>query len=261
MAETIKSVTTSKGTDDLTMSIREVIAYAHVLIGIPNLPSPAEDIVLVGWVRNNLRQQTLDEIRTAIEMTVNGDLPVDIEKYLGKPSFAKLSTYFLASVLREYRKWRFDKNREEMKLLPETGTISQEERDFILSNSLINLFYRYRDGKGWYDTEFDPGKYDLLARLGMINMTKEEKVEMMRKAMEYNIDQVERKIKNCSTKDVIGAIGLKEYLREIKEEGIPKSHLVYDAKKLSIKAYFDRLIAEGLDIDDEFTKSFSNESI
>ena len=223
----ITSVTIKDATNK---EIRMMLLYITKMVGVVNVPSESEEIVLLDYVHSSLSKFTLDEFKLAFKLYCDGQLDTDREH------FQKISSLYLGRIMESYVRWRYrftNKGTEETTTKP-----TPEEHEKNMKEGCIRLFERYKRTKEIIDFGCIHYKYlrrnkfikltdDDIERiqdqaLGVLRIRESEKGrdgmrEIKDSLKNFNPDSEENKLRLL---DICMEIALKEYFDEMLENEI-----------------------------------------
>jgi len=179
--------------------LAEALRYVFVLIGLRReaLPTEAESMVLRQFICANYGNITIDEIRTAFDLAVKGELDVDIKH------FQNFSTLYFSQVMKAYqlRKGKammeFQRIQEKERMKEQVSTIDPDKamKEFH-ENMLVDPYRRFFESN---ENEFDVPihsadvLYNHMKNIGLIDLTQEEMDKIKAEVTEKVNEQEEMK--------------------------------------------------------------------
>lgn len=118
--------------------------------------------------------------------------------------------------------------------------ISEEEKEKILMRGAIGYFNEYKENKTQHLAMFASVSFCFLEKIGVINLTKEEKLNLLKEAeSEYVVDLQSKKTKREITQKTYEQVLLAM-------TGNPSVKAI--ARKMALYQYFDKLIESNTDL-------------
>lgn len=222
----------------------QAIAFIGHLLGV-KAPSEAEKLVLLDYIRENMSDYTLAELRGAFKMAITGKyFDFEIKTY------GQLSPQLFAQVMGHYRKYRHDI------LLTDQATKDKGEPvdlDTVYKQSLTRLAVKYRDDGVWaLDAEANwDGKYDWLKANRMHrSISQQEAAEIKIKARQAWVRNLENG--KASAKNMIEARKFNDILKtiaageQVKDE---EKAISYQGKRLMVIRWLDDFLSGEVTVD------------
>lgn len=149
-------------------NIKETLVYIYALIGIKEMPSRSEDIVIINYIKNCLKNFTLKEFRVAFELAAQQKLGI---KYRELNTYQNFNTIYLSNIMNAYRNYRFKHIQNEPEIEPILDKALIRKR-FI--DTICREFQIYKEtGKQYQDG--GSRRYYFLVEIGLINYTTDQK--------------------------------------------------------------------------------------
>ena len=161
--------------------------YLNVLLGVKpeNRMSQVEESVFNGVVVEQFKNWTIQEIKLAFRLAVQGSLEVEM--------YQKLDAIILGKVMKTYKKYKNNIIKNEMiqqatlrRINREKKIISADEKALIERNfietALLPLWNKFELEEDWTPTYEHAHMYHVLEGKGLVKLEKEEKKEFIKKA-------------------------------------------------------------------------------
>lgn len=191
---TVKKIGDIHSNDELTPLI-DIVGKWRYYIGIKEDLSKEEIFMNVTFIRENFGELNLVDVNEAINLSLKGNLDVDIEHY------QNFTPFYISKILVAYKKYRSDlivtiRQKIAQKSLDIASKVSDSERLDIAKKNL-QFMYSSRNEKNFYD--FGGVTYDFIKRNKLLVITK----ELVAKAMEFGEIRATEQIRESFYKDVI----------------------------------------------------------
>ena len=169
-ASRLKKVSEADETEILAM-----IAFLMIMVGFKEKPSKAEAIVLVDYIKSRLSRFSIEEFKVAYTLFVEGKLDIDREHYNA------FSTIYLGRVMDSYGRYRF----QHLKDAELEVQADQDEKPQVnIENLIISQFERFLAHKEIHD--YGSIQYRYLSQIGLIDLTRDQKMEIMLQAKQIH---------------------------------------------------------------------------
>jgi hypothetical protein len=166
------------------------------MIGLRNhhVPTDEQMILLFKYIRKNYPNRSINELTLAFDKAINNQL--DVEDY--KP-YDQFTLEYFVRIFNAYRKWsamilkEFEKPIEQKTLpMPET-TVKEMQEDIneYLSRKDLNINFT------------PPYLFDYAERLGLIKLSKEEKINIYEKAARFRKETLYVQAQSLRKEDMI----------------------------------------------------------
>ena len=177
--------------------LSEVMRYVFVLVGLKreNLPTEAEAMVIRQFIAQNYAATTVEEIKTAFDLAVKGELEVDLRH------FQTFSTLYFAQVMKAYEKKKqkamieFARIQEREKLRSEVSTVDPEKAEAEFhAEMVVKPYQKFVTSKGCdFDIPMHSVElvYSRLKKLGHINLSEQDKQDIKTLSAQRFINQIE----------------------------------------------------------------------
>ena len=191
---TVKKIGDINSNDELTPLI-DLVGKWRYYIGIKENLSKEELFMNVTFIRENFSELNLIDINEAINLSLKGNLDVDVEHY------QNFTPFYISKILVAYKKYRSDlivtiRQKISEKSRDIASKISDDERVDIAKKNL-QFMYESREKKTFYD--YGGITYDFIKRNKLVTITK----ELVDKAMDYGQVKCTEQIRESFYKDVI----------------------------------------------------------
>lgn len=185
----------------------EALRYVFVLIGLRReaLPTEAESIVLRQFICANYGNITIEEIRTAFDLAVKGELDVDVKH------FQNFSTLYFSQVMKAYQSRKgkammeFNRIQEKERMKEQGSTVDPVKASQEFHQVMIVEPYRkfFESDKNEFDMPIQSIHliYDHMKSLGLIDLTDDEKERIKAEATEHVTEQEELRKEVKTMKD------------------------------------------------------------
>lgn len=189
----LKRICDFKTNDELKPLI-DLVGKWRYYIGIKEELSQEELFMNVTFIRENFNELNLVDIDQAINLSLKGDLNVDVEHY---QSFTPL---YISKILKAYKEYRgriiceIRDRIEKLESVPKEATI--EERIELTKSSLQSMFNSRADDR-FYD--YGGVTYDFIKRNELMLFSK----ELVKEAMLFGKKEQQKKVRNSAYKDVL----------------------------------------------------------
>jgi hypothetical protein len=218
----LKKIRDFKSNDDLKPLI-DLVGKWRYYIGIKEELSQEELFMNLNFIRENFSELNIVDINQAIDLSIKGDLDVDVEHY---QSFTPL---YISRILKSYKEYRnkviFAIREKVNKIESKPKELTLNEKVDIAKTSLISM-YNNRDDKRFYD--YGGVTYDFIKRNNLLVFSK----TLVDEAMEYGKKNSIKEIRKSTYADVIQS-GNKNYndAKEKRESIIRSSARNYVVQK------------------------------
>lgn len=232
------------------------------MLGVSTVKGDGKDLHYLAvdqYITDNLGKYTYGEIREAFNMLLRGEFK-HLKEMEGFKLFNKLDCILLAKVIECYEIQKkiilriYDSQLKKNVFLLEQkkNEISQEEKDAIVRDGVIDCFNHYKE-----TGQFEFGKhyvYEVLEKRRLLNRDAEYRNEIMikvRKELETPKEKA-KKVKGGGLKkaiQILKTLDDKTLQKKDKIE-VTKENVVAKSKMVVLADYFDLLIKENKSIDD-----------
>ena len=199
------------------VTLRENLAYIFTLIGLTRLPDTIELEVIEDYIRSTYPFFTIQEMRIAFKMAVQGKFDCNIEHY------EKFSPKYISGIMNAY-KTKANQVRKNIPPLPEEPVkqlTDQEIVDFTIKDWL--------NGKREdFNRVFNADKvFKILLKQGVLKFTQEQILETIKVVREDNLYRLNK----------MHPLDAKKFSQDIKREDF----IELQCKKLALVKYFESL--------------------
>ena len=199
------------------VTLRENLAYIFTLIGLTRLPDTIELEVIEDYIRTTYPYFTIQEMRIAFKMAVQGKLDCNIEHY------EKFSPKYISGVMNAY-KTKANQVRKNIPPPPEPPA-KQLTEDEIVEFTKSEWLSGKRDD---FNRLFNADKvFKILLKQGKLNFTQAEILNTINVVREDNLHRLNR----------MHPMDAKMYMKQIKNEDF----IELQCKKLALVKYFENL--------------------
>ena len=216
-------------------------------LGIKEAPDQEDMKMILFFMKKNYGELTLDEIVNAFNLAVAHKLSVDPNHY---QNFSPLYVSGILNAYKEYKtshwgQYSIKKDEHESKLLTEKNKPSDEELKRLKINSLLAIWDDFKTGEdeevSWQVHVY----YDLLTDANLINLSSDEKKEILGRAKQLLKQEGQRDVKNEFTR--------KQIIDEVNKHSAktPATSVLNRCKLLATQKLFENLVANGLDLRDK----------
>ena len=199
------------------VTLRENLAYIFTLIGLTRLPDTIELEVIEDYIRTTYPYFTIQEMRIAFKMAVQGKFDCNIEHY------EKFSPKYISGIMNAYKS-KANQVRKNIPPPPEQPVkqlTDQEIVDFTKEDWLSGK----RDD---FNRLFNADKvFKILLKQGKLNFTQAEILNTIKVVREDNLYRL----------NIMHPMDAKMYMKQIKNEDF----IELQCKKLAIVKYFENL--------------------
>ena len=199
------------------VTLRENLAYIFTLIGLTRLPDTTELEVIEDYIRSTYPFFTIQEMRIAFKMAVQGKFDCNIEHY------EKFSPKYISGIMNAY-KIKANQVRKNIPPPPEEPVkqlTDQEIVDFTIKDWL--------NGKREdFNRVFNADKvFKILLKQGVLKFTQEQILETIKVVREDNLYRLNK----------MHPLDAKKFSQDIKREDF----IELQCKKLALVKYFESL--------------------
>tara|TARA_R110000772_G_scaffold103249_2_gene204184 strand:+ start:543 stop:1379 length:837 start_codon:yes stop_codon:yes gene_type:complete len=189
----IKKIRDFKSNDDLKPLI-DLVGKWRYYIGIKEELSQEELFMNLNFIRENFSELNLVDINQAIDLSIKGDLDVDVEHY---QSFTPL---YISRILKSYKDYKnkviFAIREKVNKIENVPKELTLNEKVDITKTSLISMFSN-REDKRFYD--YGGVTYDFIKRNSLLVFSK----SLVAEAMAFGKKNSIKEIRKSTYADVI----------------------------------------------------------
>jgi len=240
--------------------IKQALRYIFALVGLrtEQIPGDIEKIVLINFIKDNLKNHSPEEIKLSFEVAVKGDFKTELNHY------GHFSALYLSRVFNDYLDHRRQivaemqredaakelKDREEYNKRPEV--IEKHNKNF--DHGLLTDFFNQYKENGSIDFELFPVSIvfkTLKERHGFFKDLSKEEIQKITTAAEKRTDsEINHRLHKFGSKDD------NEFRKVMKEQESAtmkrKDFLRRNQRKIAIENLFERIIQEKKELKDFF---------
>ena len=199
------------------VTLRENLAYIFTLIGLTRLPDVTELEVIEDYIRTTYPYFTIQEMRIAFKMAVQGKFDCNIEHY------EKFSPKYISGIMNAYKS-KANQVRKNIPPPPEQPVKELTEDEIVEFTQSEWLSGKRED----FNRVFNADKvFMILLKQKKLSFTQDQILETIKVVREDNLYRLNR----MHPKDA------KEYMKQIKNEDFIESQ----CKKLALVKYFENL--------------------
>ena len=199
------------------VTLRENLAYIFTLIGLTRLPDVTELEVIEDYIRTTYPYFTIQEMRIAFKMAVQGKFDCNIEHY------EKFSPKYISGIMNAYKS-KANQVRKNIPPPPEQP-VKQLTDDEIVEFTKSEWLSGKRED---FNRVFNADKvFMILLKQKKLSFTQDQILETIKVVREDNLYRLNR----MHPKDA------KEYMKQIKNEDF----IELQCKKLALVKYFENL--------------------
>ena len=199
------------------VTLRENLAYIFTLIGLTRLPDVTELEVIEDYIRTTYPYFTIQEMRIAFKMAVQGKFDCNIEHY------EKFSPKYISGIMNAYKS-KANQVRKNIPPLPEPPAKQLTDDEIVEFTKSEWLSGKRED----FNRVFNADKvFMILLKQKKLSFTQDQILETIKVVREDNLYRLNR----MHPKDA------KEYMKQIKNEDFIESQ----CKKLALVKYFENL--------------------
>ena len=197
------------------VTLRENLAYIFTLIGLTRLPDVTELEVIEDYIRTTYPYFTIQEMRIAFKMAVQGKFDCNIEHY------EKFSPKYISGIMNAYKS-KANQVRKNIPPPPEQPVKELTEDEIVEFTKSEWLSGKRED----FNRVFNADKvFMILLKQKKLSFTQDQILETIKVVREDNLYRLNR----MHPKDA------KEYMKQIKNEDFIESQ----CKKLALVKYFE----------------------
>lgn len=197
--------------------IRENLAYIFTLIGLTRLPDKMELEVIEDYIRTTYPYFTVQEMRIAFKMAVQGRFECNTDHY------EKFSPKYISQIMNAY-KAKANEIRKNLPPPPETPVKQLTDEEIVEFTKKDWLTSKRQD----FNRVFNADKvFSILLRQGKLKFTPEQILETIKVVREDNLYRLNR----------LNPLEAKEFTKRVKNEDFIESQ----CKKLALVKYFENL--------------------
>jgi hypothetical protein len=199
------------------VTLRENLAYIFTLIGLTRLPDVVELEVIEDYIRTTYPFFTIQEMRIAFKMAVQGRFECNTDHY------EKFSPKYISQIMNAY-KAKANEIRKNLPPPPETPVKQLTDEEIVEFTKNDWLTGKRQD----FNRVFNADKvFAILLKQGKLKFTPEQILETIKVVREDNLYRLNR----------LNPIEAKEFSKRIKNEDYIESQ----CKKLALVKYFENL--------------------
>ena len=197
--------------------IRENLAYIFTLIGLTRLPDKMELEVIEDYIRTTYPYFTVQEMRIAFKMAVQGRFDCNTDHY------EKFSPKYISQIMNAY-KAKANEIRKNLPPPPEAPVKQLTDEEIVEFTKNDWLTGKRQD----FNRVFNADKvFSILLRQGKLKFTPEQILETIKVVREDNLYRLNR----------LNPLEAKEFTKRVKNEDFIESQ----CKKLALVKYFENL--------------------
>ena len=221
-----------------------------VLCGVKPLPNDSEMFLFVEYIAHHFYRLSILEVDNAFNLATAGKLDVDADHY------QSFSVIYISKILNSYKEFKGKYILEYQKMEEnQNKPLTEEERfEKMIENTLDN-FEGY--SKKPYFNEFGYVVYDFLSNIGVINLSKKEKAEILEEATTKVIEELKERKKE-ETPSTAKHIQLSSHINAIREDksGGDKK-VVLMCKNIGLCRYYDFILKNNISLKSEIQKALT----
>jgi hypothetical protein len=244
--------------NDLKNLFKFILALCK-LIGVTEAPDNEIILLLIDHIQEHHKDFSKEEIQKAFSMATAGKLGFDFVHY------NRITPQLISSTLNKYKALRSKEiiafesklNQEEDDKRREANQPTPKERIVINVKSCVENFNRFsielnkQIEKRNLPIDWGGLNYVFLEKIGLINYTKEIKIEIRELAKKKLIKE-KRKKQNSFSKLNIGS-----FMKQINSDN-PPAQLINESRQIALNRYFDSLIENKLTLSTEIKNKLLN---
>jgi len=199
-------------------TLKSTLAYIFQLIGLTKYPENEEFFIIDDYIRTSYPNFTINELRTAFKLAVQGKLDCNIEHY------EKFSPKYISQIMNAYKN-RANEVRKMIKTPEESKEVPKLTDEDIVRFSKEDWLNGKRND---FNKVFNADKvFYILLKQGKLKIPPEEIIETINIVRQDNFDRLNK---------LYGA-DAKEFSKKIKNEDFIDTQ----CKKLTLVKYFENL--------------------
>ena len=199
------------------VTLRENLAYIFTLIGLTRLPDTIELEVIEDFIRSTYPFFTIQEMRIAFKMAVQGKFDCNIEHY------EKFSPKYISGIMNAY-KLKANQVRKNIPPLPEQPVKQLTEQEIVDFTKEDWLNGKRED----FNRVFNADKvFKILLKQGKLTFTQDQILETINVVREDNLYRLNR----------MHPLDAKKFSQDIRREDF----IELQCKKLALVKYFENL--------------------
>lgn len=199
-------------------ALKSTLAYIFQLIGLTKYPENEEFIIIDDYIRTTYPNFTINELRTAFKLAVQGKLDCNIEHY------EKFSPKYISQIMNAYKN-RANEVRKMIKPQEEPKEVPKLSDEDIVSFSKEDWLKGKRND---FNRVFNADRvFAILLKQGKLNISQQEIQETINMVRQDNLDRLNKLI----------GIDAKEFSKKIRNEDF----IELQCKKLALVKYFESL--------------------
>ena len=185
----------------------DLVGKWRYYIGIREDLSQEEMFMNINFIRENFNELNLIDINQAINLSLKGDLNVDVEHY---QNFTPL---YISKILKAYKEYKgkiIFEIRDKLRLIQNKPKEPSAEEKLKITKMSLSTMYDQKDEKTFYD--YGGVTWDFIKRNNLIVMSK----ELVKEAMEYGKKENLNFSRNSAYKDAV--LGTSNNLKSAREK-------------------------------------------
>lgn len=197
------------------VTLRENLAYIFTLIGLTRLPDTIELEVIEDFIRSTYPFFTIQEMRIAFKMAVQGNFDCNIEHY------EKFSPKYISGIMNAYKS-KANQVRKNIPLPPDQPVKQLTEQEIVDFTKKDWLNSKRED----FNRVFNADKvFKILLKQGVITFTQDQILETINVVREDNLYRLNR----------MHPLDAKKFSQDIRREDF----IELQCKKLALIKYFE----------------------
>jgi len=232
-------------------NLHKLLVKWAVLTGVKPLPLDNEIRLFVEYIAEHFYRYSLSDIDNAFNLATAGKLSVDAEHY------QSYSVIYISKIINAYGDYKGkyileyqDRLEKSQKKEP-----TEEERMMLLIESILESYETYK--KEPYYNDFGYVSYDFLKGIGVIDFNNDTKAEILEKAREKAVENLNNRLNKDKTQEQITEI--RNTINSIKLDKTGKdSEVINCCKNIGLTYYYDYILENNISLEDEIQKALNN---
>jgi len=240
----LKRIKQFKSNDELKPLI-DLIGKWRFFIGVKEELTQEELFMNINFIKDNFSELNLMDIDQAINLSIKGDLDVDVEHY---QSFTPL---YISRILKAYKIYKgevmttiretINKNDNKPKELSDVDRVA-------LTRASLSVLYESRNNENFYD--YGNVTYDFIKKNKLFPITK----ELVEKAMKFGKEKTRDNTRNSAITDAL--YNTEKYVKEAKAK--KDYNIRQNARNYVVREWLNTFDQKSFD---KFLKSINREMI
>jgi len=240
----LKRIKQFKSNDELKPLI-DLIGKWRFYIGVKEELTQEELFMNINFIKDNFSELNLMDIDQAINLSIKGDLDVDVEHY---QSFTPL---YISRILKAYKIYKgevmttiretINKNDNKPKELSDVDRVA-------LTRASLSVLYESRNNENFYD--YGNVTYDFIKKNNLFPITK----ELVEKAMKFGKEKTRDNTRNSAITDALH--NTEKYVKEAKAK--KDYNIRQNARNYVVREWLNTFDQKSFD---KFLKSINREMI